>query len=86
MRKSQRLSLSNSQSTTLNIVIEPWATEINLSPGSILDVMISYKYDGYPYVSLHDELVEIYLWSGCTCRLLIDNVEVADPGLQLPHP
>jgi hypothetical protein len=86
MGKSQRLSLNNSRASDLSVIIEPWATEINVGPGSTLDILIDHQYDGHPYVVSHDDFIEVYLWSGCTCRLLVDNVEVAGSGTQTPAP
>ena len=86
MGRSQRLAINNPQSDALSVIIEPWAEEVVLHPRSILEIVIQYTYDGYPYVVPHDEFIEVYLWSGCTCRLLIDDVEIDNPGLDVPPP
>lgn len=84
MGKSQRLSLNNAHFAVLSVTIEPWAIEVPLNPGSILDIMITSKYDGYPYVVYHADSIEVYLWSGCTCRVLIDDIEIT--SLLVPPP
>lgn len=87
MRGSQRLSINNNNNADfLSITIEPWATEIQLKYGSTLDVLISYKYSGYPYFVISEDFIEIFLWKSCTFRLIVDNIEINDEGHQTPHP
>lgn len=86
MRKSQRLSFQNSTDADIEVVLEPWASEVVLNPGSVMDLIIIYKFEGSPHMNFRERVIDIWLWKSCTCRIFVDNVEVTDSGLEIPSP
>ena len=86
MKVSRKLQIRNSGQSPRPVIIEPWPVEISLAPGSMMDLEISCDIDGHPYLNICNDILEIYLWSSCTCRISIDGVEAELQELSIPHP
>ena len=82
----QRIDIKNDYLRDMVIIIEPWANEVRIASGSVLELHIKHRLEGHPYVTFGDEFVTVYLWSSCTCKVVLDNQEVEMPGLLVPHP
>jgi hypothetical protein len=86
MRKSSGLTINNDQVEKITVILEPWASEFQLKPKTSVEFKISYIQDGYPYVSISDQYIIVYLWKTCTSLVELDGVQLKMPELLVPHP
>jgi hypothetical protein len=82
----QRIELANELSSDVTLIIEPWAEEFTMKPGQTLTLIIYAENQGALTIAIIDGYHVIYLWSGSTASVLIDEVDVSQDLLSLPAP
>lgn len=58
------VAITNSQRTTMRLVLEPWADEHSIEPGATVEVAFSGPADGRMEVEVKDGEVFLYAWEG----------------------
>jgi hypothetical protein len=69
---------SNTSSDDVRVVLEPWATEVTLEAGAMVDV-VSSGVDGIMEVEHGDREVVFYGWTGSVLHLASKETELG-PG------
>jgi hypothetical protein len=69
---------SNTSSDDVRVVLEPWATEVTLEAGAMVDV-VSSGVDGVMEVEYGDREVVFYGWTGAILHLASKDTELG-PG------
>ncbi|MDQ8757255.1 hypothetical protein RCO27_13570 [Sphingosinicella sp. LHD-64] len=86
MEKEFSIEMMNSSDNDKNIIIEPWAEEFLLRGRQSYTINIHSDQDGVPLISVNDDQISVYLWSGCTCDVIIDGRSVLDGMMRTPSP
>jgi hypothetical protein len=69
------LRFRNTSSEGVRVVLEPWATEVLLESGAVVDV-VSSGVEGVVEVEHGDGCVEIYGWVGASLHFATGEVEL----------
>jgi hypothetical protein len=77
-RRQQSLHVWNSKSTPLSLVLEPWGEQFTVAPESGVDVVGEGPADGRFEVSVQDDGIAVYGWTGSTVEIFRDG-EILEP-------
>ena len=78
--------LRNSGFTDLSVIIEPWAEEFNLEPGSKLILKAISDEEGRFEIEVSLGDLSIWLWSGCRAEVALDGIDQKRKSLVMPVP
>ena len=67
-------------------IIEPWAEEVTVPPGSTVSLTIFHTKPGLIETSLTPDYFTIWLWGSCTVTAYLDQKELVMPSLAVPAP
>ena len=70
----------------LTVIVEPWAEEIVVSPGSSLVLKIFYDSEGLMEVVTDPDYLTVGLWTGCRVTLAVNGEKLTLPSLLIPSP
>jgi len=70
----------------LTVIIEPWAEEVVLSPGSSLSLNILYDKEDLMEVETNPNYYVVWLWGGCRVKLAMNGEDLTRPFLLTPSP
>jgi hypothetical protein len=84
--KALEYRIHNKNPEPLTVIIEPWAEEVVLSPGSSLSLKISYDKEDLMEVETNPKYYVVWLWGGCRVKLALNGEELKMPWLLTPFP
>ena len=67
--------LINEHEHVIKLLLEPWAEEYDISPGSTLPLEITAECLGVMTTEINASYFVISLWRTCTARVFINDVE-----------
>jgi len=75
---SSRLTLQNTLERNLLLILEPWAEEYVLPPGTFVEILADLEHaQGDFEVSISSDHVVVTGWAGGVLRVFADGVEMA---------
>jgi hypothetical protein len=83
---SMKYTFENTTSAPIVTIVEPWAEEFSVPPGSTLEIEISATDVGPLETSMSDEYFVVWLWSGCRATVSLNGEELPRPGLSVSSP
>jgi len=86
MDKTLKYLIHNKNPKPLTVIVEFWAEEIVVSPGSSLLLTILYDKEGLMEVETNPNYYVVWLWGGCGVKLALDGEELNMPWLLNPFP
>jgi hypothetical protein len=78
--------IHNKNPEPFTVIIEPWAEEIVLSPGSLLSLKIFYDKEDVMEVETRPNYYTVWLWGGCRVKLALNGEDLKIPSLLIPSP
>lgn len=84
--KTLEYRLHNKNPEPLTVIIEPWAEEVILSPGSSLSLKILYDKEDLMEVETNPKYYVVWLWGGCRVKLALNGEDLKMPSLLIPSP
>ena len=84
--KTLEYRIHNKNPEPLTVIVEPWAEEVTLSPGSSLSLKILYDKEGLLEVETDPNYFTVWLWGGCRVKLALNGEDLAMPWLLTPFP
>ena len=76
----------NGQDRLRTFILEPWAEEYEVPPGSDLRVKIRYGHPGTLESDDAHEYFTIWLWSGCQAEVEVDGRVVSSAATEIKSP
>jgi hypothetical protein len=73
------MRFSNSRSTPLAFVLEPWGSIYQLPPGGMFELRLEGPV-GVPHIESDDDAIVVYGWPGCVSALSHDGVRLDPEG------
>jgi hypothetical protein len=84
--KTLEYRIYNRNPEPLTVIVEPWAEEVVLSPGSSLLLKIFYEKEGLLEVETDPKYLTVWLWGGCRVKLALNGEDIKMPWLLTPFP
>ena len=84
--KTLEYRIHNKNPEPLTVIIEPWAEEVVLSPGSSLSLNILYDKEDLMEVETNPNYYVVWLWGGCRVKLAMNLEDLTRPFLLTPSP
>jgi hypothetical protein len=84
--KTLEYRIYNKNPKPLTVIVELWAEEIVLSPGSSLLLTILYDKEGLLEVETNPNYYVVWLWGGCRVKLALNGEDLNMPWLLTPFP
>jgi hypothetical protein len=86
MDSSLKYRLRNEKSTSIVVIIEPWAEEISVPPDKTLEIAVFYPSIGPIETITTDEFIIVWLWGGCRATVSLDGQDCTPGSLSIPAP
>lgn len=84
--KTLEYRIHNKNPEPLIVIIEPWAEEVTLPPGSSLALKILYDKEDLMEVVTRPNYLTVWLWGGCRVQLAMNGEHLKMPSLLIPSP
>ena len=84
MTESMKYIFHNNKSNSTVVIVEPWAEEFAVDPGSVLHLEISYAKIGILETAISQEYFTLWLWAGCRVEVFLDGKNKTPPSLSIP--
>ena len=84
MTNSMKYIFRNNKLESTIVIIEPWAEEFTVCPGSILQLEILYAKTGVLETEISSKYFTLWLWAGCQVKVLLDGKDKTPPSLSIP--
>jgi hypothetical protein len=84
--KTLKYLIHNKNPEPLTVIVELWAEEFVLSPGSSLLLTILYDKEGLLEVEMTPDYYVVWLWGGCRVKLSLNGEDLNMPWLLTPFP
>jgi hypothetical protein len=84
--KTLEYIIHNKTPEPVTVIVELWAEEIVLSPGSSLLLTILYDREGVMEVEIDPKHYVVWLWGGCRVKLALNGEALNMPWLLTPFP
>jgi len=81
-----RYTVRNQNPEEIIAIIEPWAEEFTVRPGSTLLVTISHESMGLLEIVTGPGWLTIWLWSGCRAKVCLDDKDQTPGSMSIPAP
>lgn len=81
-----RYLIANRNPAPLTVLVEPWAEEVVLSPGSRLLLTVLCDREGLLEVETDPNFLTVWLWGGCRVKLAVNGKDLTLPWLLTPFP
>jgi hypothetical protein len=81
-----KYTVGNKTTETLQVIIEPWAEEFTLRPGSVLSVAILHDQLGLLETEMGPGYLTMWLWKGCRAEVSLDDKDQTPGSLSIPVP
>jgi hypothetical protein len=75
--RETRLSIRNSETDMLIVVVEPWAEEYQVSQGTTIQLRFRGPDEGFPELEHSRKRLTVYGWPGSTFSVFCENVEIS---------
>jgi hypothetical protein len=81
-----KYSFENRKSEPIVAIIEPWAEEFVVPPGSTLSMVMASARSGSMETAVSENYFTVWLWPGCHVSVALDGKEQVRPSLSIPVP
>jgi hypothetical protein len=81
---SARYTFRNQNPNPIIVIIEPWAEEFVVPPGSVLSIIIFYTKLGLLETAISPNYFTVGLWAGCRARVALDGNDQTPRSLSIP--
>lgn len=78
--------ITNSNPQPLTVIVEPWAEEVVLSPGSNLLLTVFCDREGMMEVDTNPKFLTVWVWTGCRAKLALNGKDLNLRALLIPSP
>ena len=75
--RETRLSIQNSETEQLIVVVEPWAEEYEVSQGATIQLRFHGPYGGFPELEYSRNRLTVYGWPGSSFSVFRGDVEIS---------
>jgi hypothetical protein len=76
-QRETRLSIQNSETDTLIVLVEPWAEEYKVSAGATIELRFRGPNGGFPELEHSRSRLTVYGWPGSSFSVFRDNMEIS---------
>jgi hypothetical protein len=83
-RRTEHISLNNSETHALQLIIEPWAEELVMPPGARYDIIFEGPSDHSLRIDIGERKVVIYGWSGSIVSVFDKKRILCDYPIPVP--
>jgi hypothetical protein len=84
MESQIKYNFRNDSSDAIIVIIEPWAEEFSVDPGSILSMNILFAKIGLLETAVSPKYFTLWLWAGCRVEVCLDGKDQTPPSLSIP--
>jgi len=84
MQAFMEYKFENNESKILTMIVEPWAEEFSIPPGSALTLKIFNTTAGPIDTEINKDYFVIWLWRGCRVQVSIDGKDQTPSSLSIP--
>ena len=84
--KTLEYVIHNENPEPLTVIVEPWAEEVVISPGSSLSLTVLYDREGLLETAIDPKYYTVWLWGGCRVKLALNGEDLTMPSLLIPSP
>jgi len=84
MDSSVKYTFANQGLNPIVLILEPWAEEFTVPPGSVVSIMIFYKELGLLETAIGPNYFTIWLWAGCRAEVSLDGNDQTPRSLSIP--
>jgi hypothetical protein len=74
----------NQNPTPITVVIEPWAEEFIVPPGSVLSIIVFFRKLGLLETAISPNYFTVGLWAGCSAEVSLDGKDQTPRSLSIP--
>jgi hypothetical protein len=78
--------IHNKNPTSMVVIIEPWAEELNVPSNSTLEISVIYSKIGPIETTINERYTVVWLWSGCRATVSLDGQDCTPRSLDIPAP
>jgi hypothetical protein len=76
--------IKNEKPEPLTVIVEPWAEEVVISPGSSLLLTVLYDREGLLDTVINPNYFTVWLRGGCRVKLALNGKDLTMPTLLIP--
>jgi hypothetical protein len=81
-----KYTFQNTTSAHTVVIVEPWAEEFTVPPGSVLSIDISSTVAGTLETVMSDKYFVVWLWSGCRAEVSLDGKDQTSSASSISVP
>ena len=84
MQPSMKYRFDNKAEKSITVIVEPWAEEVVVGPGSSLVLKIFNKIAGDIHTEISNDFFIICLWPGSRVEISLDGKDQTPSSLSIP--
>ena len=84
MDPSLKYTFSNQDPNPIIVILEPWAEEFTVPPGSVLSIIVFYTKLGLLETAISPNYFTVGLWAGCRAEVSLDGKDQTPRSLSIP--
>jgi hypothetical protein len=81
---TMNVTFSNRGPSSVPLVVEPWAEEFVVPPGSSEQLSIHAPELGEVEIQRGEAISSVWVWQGCTVSIRLDGKDISSPALSIP--
>ena len=86
IERNLTVQFRNKNDTSILVVLEPWAEEFEVPPGSVLAIKITHAREGMLDTEYSPQQITVWLWGGCRAGVFLDGKDQERHSLSIPAP